>query len=259
MTSCVLKSIHPNLIPKMHLIHVINQFEPNRIKPVRQSSSPLYCIPSFDFLSFLGWFPGRPDPFCISIHSYVAPCHIEPTQSTLSPHCTQPAERNQLLYHSTTTVSGMQLPLGTMCTSCTSRLEQSVLYQFTSWHPALHVLVLCTMCTFLCLHSRSFHDIPLFLNPLSRLLTRAVITRHLPPSHHGHSFMSSTYPSSIQHPYIHSAQTPWTWFPLILALSLSLLPRPPHPFKLSVSYPPSNLMPHHTHIVHLHTVHSSKT
>jgi hypothetical protein len=167
----------------MHLIHVINQFEPNRIKPVRQSSSPLYCTPSFDFLSFLGWFPGRPDPFCISIHSYVAPCHIEPTQSTLSPHCTQPAEHNQLLYHSTTAVSGMQLPLGTMCTSCTSRLEQSVLYQFTSWHPALHVLVLCTMCTFLCLHSRSFHDIPLFLNPLSRLLTRAVITGHLPPSH----------------------------------------------------------------------------
>jgi len=78
-------------------------------------------------------------------------------------------------------------------------LEQPVLYQFTSWHPALHVPVLCTTSTFLCLRSRSFHVIHLFLNPLSRLLICAVI--HHSPSAPISLHLTAVAPSC--HPHIH--------------------------------------------------------
>jgi hypothetical protein len=123
-------------------------------------------------------------------------------------------------------------------------LEQPVLYQFTSWHPALHVPFLCTTCTFLCLRSRSFHVIHLFLNPLSRLLTCAVITRHLPQSHYisPRSLLHVIHISIIDTTCIQSLYTNSSGpIPSLLALSPSLLPRTPHPSSCpSHIHPPAS-------------------
>jgi len=100
-----------------------------------------------------------------------------------------------------------------------------------------------------------------FLNSLSRLLTCAVNTPYLSSiSLHlrGRSFMSSTYPPSTQRVCSHSARS--SWVPMPSLLSVTLLPRLPLPFGLSVSYPPfypcRNIHMSFTCIPH--TVHSIK-
>lgn len=116
---------------------------------------------------------------------------------------------------------------------------------------ALHVAVLCTTCIPLnALTPLSCHS---FLNSMSRLLTCAAnapylssISLHL----RGRSFMSSTYPPSTQRVCSHSARSSWSRCRLF---SVTLLPRLPLPFGLSVSYPPFYPMPQHTHFLHLHT------
>jgi hypothetical protein len=105
-----------------------NQFKPNRL------ASPACHTPSFDFLSFLGRLPGCPGPTAFPIRFILVfhlshrtdPLHSEPASC--------PACQTQQL----TTVPHPNCSIRvwtprTLCT-CTSCLEQPVLYRFTSLH-----------------------------------------------------------------------------------------------------------------------------
>ena len=128
------------------------------------------------------------------------PLHCEPAS--------YPACQTQQLYHIPTALSACGPPRS-LRTSCTSCLE----------HPFCIDLPPCTACR------RPQYDVcmplcaltPLscrsFLNSLSRLLTCAVNTPYLSSiSLHlrGRSFMSSTYPPSIQRICSHSARSSWS-------------------------------------------------
>jgi len=118
------------------------------------------------------------------------------------------------LYHIPTACS----PPGTLCTSCTSRLEQPVLYRFTSLH-CMSLPSVQRVHSSVCAHAPFMP----FLS-LSRLLTCAVITRYLPhPSHYISAVAPSCYPPSTQRAYSHSARSPWV--PMPSPLCHSLLPR----------------------------------
>jgi hypothetical protein len=117
-----------------------------------------------------------------------------PTHSLQPTHNTQ---HYQILYHTAAAVSGIQHSPGTLCTSCTS-CQELVLYRFTSWHPALHVSVLCTTRTS-CLRSRSFHDIP--------FISQSPFKVAHPRSHHSPSGPISLYLTAVTpscHPHIHN-------------------------------------------------------
>ena len=185
-----------------------------------QTGSPVQpASPSFDFLSFLGRLPGRHDPFwhSYSIHSFLLDAPV-----TMN----RPSEPETTVPHLNCSIRVQ--PPGTLCT-CTSCLEQPVLYRFTSLH--------C------CLRSRPLSCRSL----LSRPLTCAVITRL--------SFFNlSASPRSLLH-VIHISTIDTTRIQSLCTIflvqrrlfSLSLLPRLPLPFGLSVSYPPFCLMPQPTY------------
>ena len=133
----------------------------------------------------------------------------------------------------------------TLCTSCTSCLEQPVLFRFTSLH-CMSPSSVQRVHTSVCAHAP-------FMPSLSRLLTCAVNTPYLSSiSLHlrGRSFMSSAHPPSTQRVCSHSARSSWS---RCRPFFLSLLPRLPLSFGLSVSYPPFYSMSQHTHVLHLHT------
>lgn len=181
-------------------------------------------------------FRGDPAPLAFLFDSFsFSTCHIEPTHSTLSPHRAQHAK--QQLYHIPTALSPR-----TLRTSCTSCLEQPVLYRFTSLH-CMSPSSVQRVHPSVCAHAP-------FMPFLSSLLTWAVnapylssISLHLrvapschPPIHHRHNAYAVILRDLLG--------------PDAVSLSVTLLPRL---FGSSVSYPPFYSMPQHTHVLHLHT------
>jgi hypothetical protein len=139
----------------------------------------------------------------------------------------------------------------TLCTSCTSCLEeQPVLYRFTSLH-CMSPSSVQRVHTSVCAHAP-------FMPFLSKLAVKAADLR----SQRSLSvFHLTTSPWSLLH-VIHLStidttrmQSLCTIFlvPMPSLYSVTLLPRLPLPFGLSVSYPPFYPMPQHTHVLYLHT------
>jgi hypothetical protein len=212
-----------------------------------------------NFLSFLGWFPGPSRPFCISIpsfstlRSFALFRHIDPTCSS-EPHDASSSQTaiNQQLCTTPQPLYPYAAPPGTLCTSCTSCLEQLVLYSIY-----LHALLHCMspscgqrVDSFLSVYAHApFMSFLYFFIPCQRLLTCAVTTRS--PSAPISLHLTAVAPSYHPHmPHRYNTHTLTCTNSLVsmssLPRSVTLLPRPPHPFKSSVSYPPSCLMPHHT-------------
>lgn len=145
------------------------------------------------------------------------------------------------LYHISTALSVCSPP-GTLCT-CTSCLEQPVLYRFTSLH--------CMSLPSVCAHA-PFHAVPSSQGrrpAQSSLVYLSSILLHL----RGHSFMSSTYPSSTQRAYGHSARSSSS--NAVSSITVSLDFRCPSGYPSHI-HPFASCRNQHTH--HLHTVHSIK-
>jgi hypothetical protein len=201
-------------------------------------------------------FPGCPGPtgfpirFILVLHlsHRTDPLHSEPASC--------PACQTQQLYHIPTALSVCGPPR-TLCTSCTSCLEQPVLYRFTSLH-CMSPSSIQRVHPSVCAHALSCRS---FLSSLSRLLTCAVNTPYLSSiSLHlrGRSFMSSTYPPSTQRVCSHSARSSWSRCRLFFLSLYCLDFRCPsgYPSHIHPSTPCRNIHMSLTCIPH--TVHSIK-
>ena len=133
-------------------------------------------------------------------------------------------------------------PPRTLCTSC---LEQPVLYRFTSLH-CMSPSSVQRVHPSVCAHVPSM--LFLFSSPVKAADLRS--QRSLSVLH------LTTSPWSLLH-VIHLSTIDTTrmqslcmifLLPMSSLLSVTLLPRLPLPFELSVSYPPFYPMPHHTHL-----------